>query len=216
MSNNDDYAKIIHEVKNNITYINSSLQMIAKKHPEVKNFDYWNDVMQEISVLKNTMIELSSAKPDDDISLLPVEPEAFLTSIISTFQPIFAPNHFTCILHTDSILPQIKADSSRLKRAFINLIKNSFEAMGQKGSINIYMSVQESFVQFELIDFGGGLSPEYLPKIFTPFETTKADGTGLGLLIAKQIIEMHTGSLRVDSRPGDGCTFTILIPSISS
>ena len=80
------------------------------------------------------------------------------------------------------------------------------------GTIRLIGKLADTYIQLELIDSGGGISPEYLPKLFSPFETTKKEGTGLGLLISKQIIEAHGGYLTVDSHPGDGCTFSIYLP----
>ena len=66
---NEDYQKIFHEIKNNITFISSSLQLIEKGHPEIKTFPYWNDSMQEVEALKNMLVELSSARLCNDLTL---------------------------------------------------------------------------------------------------------------------------------------------------
>ncbi len=84
--------------------------------------------------------------------------------------------------------------------------------MNGTGTIRLNGCISGSFIRLDLIDCGGGIASEYLPKLFSPFETTKEGGTGLGLLISKQMIEAHGGKLLVDSRPGDGCTFSIYLP----
>lgn len=209
---NKDYQIIFHEIKNNITFINSSLQLVEKKHPKVKEYSYWNDAMQEVNSLKKMLIDLSSARLTDDLTLQRTAPEDFLSDFMNSCMTIFDQSSFCCEITCDSPLPDIQTDGTRLKRALLNLMKNSYESMNAKGIVKLHAYQEDAFVRLDLTDFGGGISPDYLPKLFTPFETTKANGTGLGLLITKQIIEAHGGQLTVDSRPGDGCTFSILLP----
>lgn len=209
---NEDYQKIFHEIKNNVTFISSSLQLVEKLHPEVKAYSYWNDSMQEVSALKTMLIELSSARLSEHPALQKVCVETFFPELIHSCMSSFASDAFNCQIHIDLSLPELYLDPHRLKRALSNLIKNSYEAMNGSGSITFSGSRENAFFRLDVIDSGGGISPEYLPKLFTPFETTKPGGTGLGLLIARQIIESHGGHLTVDSRPKEGCTFSIYLP----
>lgn len=209
----ENFSKIMHELKNNVTFISSSLQLIAKNHPEVESYDYWTDVMQEILTLRNSMIELSSAGLASDLSLATVNPNTFLSELLISCKPMFDPTNFICHTHIAKDIPLINIDYAKIKRAFWNLLKNSFEAMHEKGCIEVHVTAEDSFVRFDIIDFGGGFPADYLPKLFTPFETTKPEGTGLGLVITNQIINLHGGKLQVDSRPSDGCTFSIYLPA---
>lgn len=211
---NQDYQKIFHEIKNNITLINSSLQLVEKKHPRVKEYTYWQDAMQELDALKKMLIELSSARLSDTLDLTTIQPETFLSELMNSCLTLFEQSSFQCHVSVEKSLPPFLADVNRLKRAVFNLLKNSYEAMQFKGQIQLNAYRQDSFIRFDLIDYGGGISPDFLPKLFTPFETTKATGTGLGLMITKQIIEAHGGHLTVDSRPGEGCTFSVFLPYI--
>ncbi len=209
---NEDYEKIFHEIKNNITFISSSLQLVEKTHPEIREFPYWNDSIQELSSLKHMLIELSSARLCDDLSVEKTSLMTFLPTLIDSFLALFHTADFHCEISLTSPLPEIYIDHARFKRALFNLVKNSYEAMNGIGTIRLIGKLADTYIQLELIDSGGGISPEYLPKLFSPFETTKKEGTGLGLLISKQIIEAHGGYLTVDSHPGDGCTFSIYLP----
>ncbi len=209
---NEDYQKIFHEIKNNITFINSSLQLVEKDHPEIKAYPYWNDSMQEVDSLKKMLVELSSARLCNDVNLQKVSLNAFLTELVQSSMASFASEAFHCSTDFDPSLPEIPLDPHRMKRALFNLIKNSFEAMEGRGSICLKARCEGSFVRLDLTDYGGGIAPECLARLFTPFATTKPGGTGLGLLISRQIIEAHGGHLTVDSRPQDGCTFSIFLP----
>lgn len=209
---NEDYQKIFHEIKNNITFINSSMQLVEKAHPEIKDYPYWKDSMQEVSALKHLLIELSSARLCDDLTLMKTSTEEFLPELVNSCIKLFDSADFHCQIKIEPSLPEIYIDFDRIKRAFYNLLKNSYEAMQGKGQIRIICSKEDSFVRIDLMDTGGGIAPEYLPKLFTPLATTKPNGTGLGLLISKQIIEAHSGHLSVESRPQEGTTFSIFLP----
>lgn len=209
---NQDYEKIFHEIKNNITFINSSLQLVEKSHPEIKSYPHWEDSIQELSSLKQMLIELSSARLYNDLNTEKISLEIFLPELIRSFLSLFDSDSFHCRIALEPSLPQLYIDPHRFKRALFNLVKNSYEAMNGTGTIRLNGCISGSFIRLDLIDCGGGIASEYLPKLFSPFETTKEGGTGLGLLISKQMIEAHGGKLLVDSRPGDGCTFSIYLP----
>jgi signal transduction histidine kinase len=70
----------------------------------------------------------------------------------------------------------------------------------------------EHQLQLDIIDTGPGIAPELIPEIFTPFHTTKAEGTGLGLYVVQEVIAAHEGHIAVDSEVGEGTTFTITLP----
>ena len=78
---NEDYLNIFHEIKNSITLVSGSLQLVAKKHPEVCEFDYWNEAMSEISFLKNMVIQLSSARLCGHLNLMQVNIYSFMHQI---------------------------------------------------------------------------------------------------------------------------------------
>lgn len=208
----EDYEKILHEIKNNITFISSSLQLIEKLHPEIKEFSYWNNSIEEITSLKKMLIHLSSARLCRNPSLEKLSLNNFLTEFVQSCSGFFDPTDFHCELELEPSLPEISIDPDQMKRALYNLVKNSYEAMNASGTIYLSAHKEEHFVCLNLLDSGGGMDPLYLPKLFTPFETTKTSGTGLGLVITRQIIEAHGGHLTVDSRPQEGCTFSVYLP----
>lgn len=110
-------------------------------------------------------------------------------------------------------LPQIKADESQLKQAFLNIIKNAMESMPQGGSLFIktYLTEQNE-IEIVFQDTGCGMTEETSKKFFDPFFTTKDKGTGLGMAITLQIIEEHQGEIECHSLLGKGTTFKINIP----
>ncbi|MBI5325544.1 MAG: hypothetical protein HZB41_09805 [Ignavibacteriae bacterium] len=119
-------------------------------------------------------------------------------------------------------LPQIAADTKQMQQVFINLITNSIDAIDGSGMIRIKTfiekasrEIEQDYVVTAISDTGTGISPEDLPKVFNPFFTRKAEGTGLGLPITQRIIYNHNGIIDIESVVGKGTTFYIKLPVLS-
>ena len=102
----------------------------------------------------------------------------------------------------------------QLSQLLLNLILDSFDAMGGEGVLEISTSFDDCSVELVVRDTGCGIPQEVLPNIFEPFFTTKeaGKGTGLGLAIAAQMVEDHNGTITVESRVGEGTAFTVTLP----
>jgi len=105
----------------------------------------------------------------------------------------------------------VQADEEMIEQVLINLVKNALEALGQTpdGKIVVNGCVYDNAVTIEVIDNGPGIIKEALSKIFIPFFTTKKTGSGIGLSLSRQIMQMHNGSLTVDSKPHERTVFTL-------
>jgi two-component system sensor histidine kinase HydH len=109
---------------------------------------------------------------------------------------------------------QLLCDERRLQNVFSNILSNAIQAIGNKdGTITFTVSNSEDRILINIHDTGLGISKDVLPRIFDPLFTTKSQGTGLGLLSCKNIIEMHGGIISVSSEHGKGTTFTISLPT---
>ncbi|MDR2579796.1 MAG: hypothetical protein LBC85_02230 [Fibromonadaceae bacterium] len=103
-------------------------------------------------------------------------------------------------------------DSERLQQVMLNLLMNSIHAIETEGCIRVGICTNEGFAEISVSDNGKGIEQEHLKSIFTPFFTTKEQGTGLGLAIVKKLVDLHEGSISVESRSGKGTSFCIKIP----
>jgi signal transduction histidine kinase len=116
-------------------------------------------------------------------------------------------------------LPTVYADGKQMQQVFLNLFLNAFQAMATGGTLTITSGRTfregREFVTVDVADTGPGIPPQVLDKIFTPFFTTKAQGTGLGLPICNKLIQLHNGDLRVRS-DDQGTVFTVEIPACST
>lgn len=113
--------------------------------------------------------------------------------------------------------PQARAllDAGQIRQVLMNLVMNAVQAMSGPGQIWLRVHERAAHWAIEVEDQGSGIAPEHLPRIFEPFFTTKGvgEGTGLGLSIVQGIVQEHGGSIEVDSVPGRGTRFTVLLPN---
>jgi signal transduction histidine kinase len=105
-----------------------------------------------------------------------------------------------------------RCDPEQTRRVLINLVRNAIQATPRGGAVTLRCGEQEGATYCEVEDSGAGIAPEILSKIFTPFFTTREKGTGLGLALAKKIVDEHGGTLLVHSTPGQGSTFRVTLP----
>ena len=112
--------------------------------------------------------------------------------------------------------PKILVDADKMRRVFVNLIKNAVDAMPKGGTLRIASKKTDGNLEIIFADTGTGMTKETMEKIWSPLFTTKAKGIGLGLPIAKRLVEAHEGSISVESKAGKGSTFTVTLPIRSS
>jgi two-component system NtrC family sensor kinase len=109
-------------------------------------------------------------------------------------------------------LPRALVDEGQLRQVFLNLVRNSREAMPEGGVLTVETRAVAEGVEVRFSDTGVGISEEVRERLFEPFFTTKGNGTGLGLAVSRQILQAHTGSIRCEARPGGGTTFVLSLP----
>ena len=115
--------------------------------------------------------------------------------------------------HQESI--QIMADANRIRQVLYNLVQNAMDATDPGGMLIVRTRIEQSYAVMEVEDTGAGISDEIQEKLFTPFFSTKAKGSGLGLPVAKKIIDDHGGFMKVVTREGIGSRFSVYLPMIS-
>jgi len=116
------------------------------------------------------------------------------------------------VFHKKPGLAEVEHDSDQIHQMLLNLLLNSIQAIEDRGKISVEIEAREEFAAITVADTGRGIAPEHLPNIFRPFYTTKGEGTGLGLSLARRIVEEHHGRIEVTSEVGAGTKFTVLLP----
>ena len=207
-----ELSKMFHEIKNPLTLINSSLQLIQDEHPEVTTFRFWNQTMEDIKNLRNLLDELSSFQKGNVLNMTKINLFDFTEDLLESTAGFLLETGTPLTLESTIDDLDFYADDVKLRQAIINLLKNAAESSASGSSIILRMTTDTQWLYISVADKGCGISKEYLEKIFEPFHTTKSYGTGLGLPIVKKIIESHNGKLTLKSKEGAGTTFLISLP----
>ena len=207
-----ELSKMFHEIKNPLTLINSSLQLIQDEHPEVTTFRFWNQTMEDIKNLRNLLDELSSFQKGNVLNMTKINLFDFTEDLLESTAGFLLETGTPLTLESTIDDLDFYADDVKLRQAIINLLKNAAESSASGSPIILRMTADTQWLYISVADKGCGISKEYLEKIFEPFHTTKSYGTGLGLPIVKKIIESHNGKLTLKSKEGAGTTFLISLP----
>lgn len=175
-----------------------------------------DDSMRGLQRIHKIVTDLRTFARDEQVELMEmVQIEAVIDSILSI---VFNEIKYKADLIKDfADTPLIRCNPQRLGQVFVNLLINASQALDEKGKIYIKTYQQDKYVCVDIIDNGRGILPEYLQRIFDPFFTTKpvGHGVGLGLSISYEIIKKHGGEMKVQSKIGEGTTFTVMLPVIS-
>lgn len=202
-----------HEIRNPLALITSEMQMLSDSQPQLCFNEHWDNIMENLNYIRELLDELSRYQNAGHISLVQTDLSICLNRITSSFRP--ALDYLGISFETDipRDLPQISLDQTKIRQALFNLLRNAQEAIQHAhGKIRIIASAVSDGIQITIHDNGCGMTAEQMEQIFFPFVTYKPGGTGLGLAVTRQIIEAHHGTLRVESAPGEGTTFYILLP----
>jgi len=211
---------LAHEIKNPLAGIGSAIAVLADDFPpDDPRREIVRKVLEQLARLDKTATDLLSfGRPSPpefgwvDINAL-VKKTLFFVSQHPEAKKIHREDELT------RGLAAVWADEKQIQQVLFNIIINAIQAMRAGGILRIETDGirrnDEEFVRVRITDSGKGIPPGELSRIFVPFHTTKTQGTGLGLPICRQLMEQHGGSIKVDSRLGEGSTFTIELPVLT-
>lgn len=207
-----ELSKMFHEIKNPLTLINSSLQLIESDHPEVKDFRFWNQTMEDLLNLRKLIDELSSYQKGAVLNITKINLFDFTEDLLESTAGFLLETGTPLTLESTIEDLDFYADEVKLRQAIVNLLKNAAESSDTGSAIALRLTADDETLLISVADQGCGISKELMEHIFEPFHTTKSYGTGLGLPIVKRIVESHGGELSINSREGAGTTVQISLP----
>ena len=205
-------SKFSHELRNPLTSVYSSVQLIEMQHPEVADFKYWSNIISDLEYMNDLIAELSSFSKSERLKVQAFSSKALLEQVSLSFAASIADSHVEYTSKLDPSLPIIRGDEVKLKEVFRNLLQNAYEAALPDKTVFLHAYATDSELIVRIQDTGIGISEEQLPTIFDPFVTHKKEGTGLGLAICNHVARAHHGTISVNSEFGKGSTFTVTLP----
>ena len=213
-------AGLAHEIKNPLAGIKGSIQVLVET-ASIAEEDR-SLILKAIDEIKRIDILLKSllnfAKPPK-LHLMATDVNDLLDKAValSLKHPSLSPGGsktINVLKDFDPDLQEIMADPMQLQQVFLNLMFNAIEAMPKGGALAVktFLDDSDNVLRIAISDTGKGMEPQMLDQIFQPFFTTKRKGSGLGLSICQRLVDQHEGTLSVESAPGKGTVFTILLP----
>jgi len=213
---------IAHEIKNPLSTIKVNLRLIDEQLQQGDS----SDVQQRLERARRKLaiIEKEAGRLEQILDsflryadgtkpcLSPVDINSIVSDMVDFFLPQATSHSITMrqCLHKEPLICPV--DAGTLKQALLNLFINSQQAISSGGELMVRTARAAQYAQIQISDTGKGIPPERLAHIFEPYQSSRPNGTGLGLATVKKIIESHNGNISVVSEPGKGTAFTISLP----
>jgi signal transduction histidine kinase len=218
---------VSHDFKTPLSSIKLSAYMLGKVEDDVDQARHLQVIEMQTIRLEKLMADLFTMSRLDmsetqEFSFGRVDINNLLSNVVIAHEPVIQQRQHTLIFESDQQLQPVWADRFQLDRVFTNLLINAAHYTPNGGQINVrtHQRASEAIVEFE--DNGVGIAPEAQSLVFTrfyradPARNPNLGGTGVGLAIARKIIDTHGGRIEVESSPGQGSKFTVILPQLTS
>ena len=204
-------SQIAHEIRNPLNSISLNVELLADEFNEsnTEAQGLIRSVLRELDRLNGIVGEYLQFARFPKPNLKRGRIEGVIQSLVESFRP---PSRIRFTVHAAEPSPDVWLDEQLLRQVLDNLTRNAVEAIDGEGTIDIETTAIDRFAVVRVKDSGKGIPADVQSKIFEPFFTTKPHGTGLGLATCQQILFEHNGHLLFESKPGEGTTFSLLLP----
>jgi len=215
-------AGLAHEIRNPLGGIKGSAQLLRRSFDEQSRLREYTDIMiREVDRVNQLIEQLLDLSRPAQLTLAAINIHEILDDVLLLEGQTVSDKDIAIKKIFDPSLPPIRGDRVRLTQVFLNLVKNAFQAMTRGGALTVTTRLETDFhireqgtarnrlIWIDIADEGSGIREEDLPHIFSPFFTTKNNGTGLGLATSYAIVKEHGGLIRVESSEGKGTTFKV-------
>ena len=194
--------RVAHEIKNPLTSMRIALDQLQKNAPSTMAIEVMTAETDRLERL---------AREFADFGRLPEGPrsEVDLKELLDDLARTGVPDGVRCTVAANGAPTTLIGHYDPLRRAFANLLRNAAEAMQGRGAIDVTLQGDARGLVVQIADHGPGIPPDVQQRVFEPYFTTKADGTGLGLALVRQTVEAHRGTISVTETPGGGATFNL-------
>ncbi len=206
-------ATLAHEIKNPLAVIRGSAQRLGRLEPEAQRMaDYVVEETDRLSGTVGRYLDFARGTPDAAGSTAGGDAAATLDATLALLEGELKARQVTLERLGRLEAAPVRLDNESLKQLYLNLILNALEAMPRGGRLAVGMDERASRIEIGIADDGEGIAPDVLRRLGSPFFTTRATGTGLGLFMARRLAESAGGELRIQSAVGHGTTCTVRLP----
>jgi two-component system nitrogen regulation sensor histidine kinase NtrY len=213
--------QVAHDIKNPLTPIQLNAEHLRRVHgdrgaPLGGVLDECvSNILKQVNLLRQLAAEFSSFASSPTPRPEPTSLSELATEVIEPYRTGLA-GRIVIELDVPPDLPLLTVDKTLLARAVTNIIENALHAMPSGGTLGVQARATADRVALEISDTGIGMDRDALDRIFEPYFSTRAAGTGLGLTIAKRNVELNNGAIEVRSEKGKGTTVRLLLPTVAA
>jgi len=211
---------VAHEVRNPLTSIKMRVHSLQEElAASVSSQDDVTVIRQEIERLERIVQNFLDLVRLPEPNIQPLSLHEVVERSVELLKPNFEEHAIQVTINWPEALPNVQGDAEQLEQVFLNLLLNAIQAMPEGGAIELTASwikgrtEMDGSIEVAVSDTGPGIPKALRDKIFDPFFTTKANGIGLGLSLAKKVVEQHQGAIEVQDRNGSGTAVTIRLPA---
>lgn len=214
-------SAIAHEIRNPLNYINLTLDHLKSKlapedtEKQATFKKLISQIKDEVARINQQISDFLNYSRPANVNPRPIDARQVVQDSLRIVEAQAEENNIKIAVVEHENVPQILGDPEFLRSVFNNLFINAVQAMGNEGghlNVKIEPNDASGFVRIEISDTGNGIPPDNLAQIFEPYFSTKETGTGLGLAIVQKIIDLHNGTIEVESIESEGTKFTIRLP----
>lgn len=208
---------LAHEIKNPLSTMTITLGLLredleAERGEPGKALRRVKVLEREVARLEEILAHFLQYAGRQRLELRPTDLNAVVGEVLDFVTPAALEKKIEVRHHLSPEVPALLLDRDRVQQALLNLVLNAQEAMEGRGEILVQTSIRGGAVRLDVTDTGPGIPPEVLPRIWDAYWSSKKTGTGLGLPIARRIVEEHGGILEVFTEVGKGTRFTVWFP----
>ncbi len=204
-------AKVAHDLKNSLTGVKALVQLGLRNPAETASHERLTVVEREVTRMQEILrSHLSSARPLVEVRPARVNIGLIVSDVLRVLSGRADEAGVRLFSRGDAT---VEVDPRRLEEALLNLVANGIEATPPGGEVVVEVRRFADEIEIVVRDTGRGMPREALRRLGTPFFTTRAEGTGLGVVLARSVIALHGGTLRYESEPGKGTTVRATLPS---
>jgi len=219
----DFIAVLSHDLKQPIGVVKGYVELLEMQVPDLDPrarhyMDMIYGALENMRKLIEDMLDLARLDAGIDLAHDPVLPMMLVVSAVEWVRPAAEAKSMQIVTHIPENLPPVRGDAARLTQILVNLVHNAVKYTPPSGIITITAEKHESMIRLSVRDNGIGISPDDQRAIFNRFfrvrrpETENIEGSGIGLTLVKQLIDLHGGQIGLESRLGEGTTFTVSLP----
>ncbi len=215
-------AMVSHQLRTPLTSVRMALHLLLEEkvgplnHGQIDLLLAAREDGDRLHAILDDLLDMSRLQSGrSPIETAATRPEHLVEESLDSFRPSALDRGVKLLSEVPADLPDVEADSGRIRHVFGNLLSNALKYTAPGGTVKVSASPEDRFIRFAVSDTGSGIAPDCLPRVFEAFYRAQGDGeagVGLGLAIVKEIVEAHHGTVKAESRKGEGSTFSFTLP----